>query len=114
MESQHKRLRVALEANGLDTTGDVVACLNRLLNAGKKPGRPPKKEGRGKTPAATSTLHKILKGNIKHVLETKLSPNTIKCLVADLQCTTDAVGNPTPNTFDEVAHALVDGSVQSA
>lgn len=64
-DGQHKRLQTALAANGLDTTGNMQQCLDRLLSANSNP----KKRKAPGTPATTAAASAAILTNVKDKIE---------------------------------------------
>lgn len=60
-----KRLRVALEANGMDTSGSTQQCLDRLLCSTSST-----QKRKHTTPAYTEALRKAILGNVQTKLKT--------------------------------------------
>lgn len=63
-EGQHKRLQTALAANGLDTSGTMQQCLDRLLSANSN-----KKRKTPGTPATTAAASAAILTNVKDKIE---------------------------------------------
>ena len=102
--SQHQRLRVALEANGLDTSGTLQECLDRLLQS----------RGHGKKRARTASKRKSDSSTVTGAIASSIAANVSSKLSRLPQCVLDQLSGLLDDDLDAepdaIAEYLVAGS----